>query len=120
MSATADTAAPEPAEFADAEVVLRVRDLKKHFPVHKGVLSRVVGQVFAVDGVSFDIRRGETLRRYEYVTTAAPATLERWLTLLLVDMGLDPAGPVALSVRPGEIGIERILPTTAGRPPGGG
>ena len=66
------------------------------------------------------IRRGGALRRYEYVTTAAPATLERWLTLLLVDMGLDPAGPVALSVRPGEIGIERILPTTAGRPPGGG
>jgi oligopeptide transport system ATP-binding protein len=61
MSATAETAAPEPGEFADAEVVLRVRDLKKHFPVHKGVLSRVVGQVFAVDGVSFDIRRGETL-----------------------------------------------------------
>jgi oligopeptide/dipeptide ABC transporter ATP-binding protein len=44
-----------------AEIVLRVRDLKKHFPVHRGVLSRVVGQVFAVDGVSFDIRRGETL-----------------------------------------------------------
>ena len=66
------------------------------------------------------IRRGGALRRYEYVTTAAPATLERWLTLLLVDMGLDPAGPVALSVRPGEIGIERILPATAGRPPGGG
>ncbi|MCP5152666.1 MAG: dipeptide ABC transporter ATP-binding protein [Ectothiorhodospiraceae bacterium] len=43
------------------EVVVRVRDLKKHFPVHRGVLSRVVGQVYAVDGVSFEIRRGETL-----------------------------------------------------------
>lgn len=46
---------------AIAETVLRVKDLKKHFPVHKGVLSRVVGHVFAVDGVSFEIRRGETL-----------------------------------------------------------
>jgi peptide/nickel transport system ATP-binding protein/oligopeptide transport system ATP-binding protein len=44
-----------------AEVVLRVKDLKKHFPVHRGVLSRVVAHVQAVDGVSFEIRRGETL-----------------------------------------------------------
>lgn len=60
------------------------------------------------------IRRGTALRRYEYVTTADSATLERWLTLLLVDMGLDPAGPVALSVRPGEIRIERVLPPVTG------
>lgn len=60
------------------------------------------------------IRRGAALRRYEYVTTADPATLERWLTLLLVDMGLDPAGPVALSVRPGEILVEQVLPAAAG------
>jgi peptide/nickel transport system ATP-binding protein/oligopeptide transport system ATP-binding protein len=38
-----------------------VRDLKKHFPIHKGVFSRVSGQVHAVDGVSFHIERGETL-----------------------------------------------------------
>jgi oligopeptide transport system ATP-binding protein len=44
-----------------AQVVLRVKDLKKHFPVHRGVLSRVVAHVQAVDGVSFEIRRGETL-----------------------------------------------------------
>ena len=44
-----------------AEAVLRVTDLKKHFPVHRGLLSRVVGQVYAVDGVSFDVGRGETL-----------------------------------------------------------
>jgi peptide/nickel transport system ATP-binding protein/oligopeptide transport system ATP-binding protein len=43
------------------EMVLKVEGLKKHFPVHRGILSRVVGHVFAVDGVSFEIRRGETL-----------------------------------------------------------
>ena len=41
--------------------LLEVRDLRKHFPVRKGVFARVVGQVKAVDGVSFDVREGETL-----------------------------------------------------------
>ena len=43
------------------EPLLDVRDLKKHFPIVKGVLSRVSGQVRAVDGVSFEIMPGETL-----------------------------------------------------------
>ncbi|APD09967.1 MULTISPECIES: ABC transporter ATP-binding protein [Thermus] len=42
-------------------VLLEVKDLKKHFPIRGGVLSRVVGSVKAVDGVSFAIRRGEVL-----------------------------------------------------------
>ena len=41
--------------------LLEVENLKKHFPVYKGVFSRVSGQVYAVDGVSFHIDRGETL-----------------------------------------------------------
>jgi len=41
--------------------LLEVRQLKKHFPIHKGVFSRVSGYVHAVDGVSFQIERGETL-----------------------------------------------------------
>jgi peptide/nickel transport system ATP-binding protein/oligopeptide transport system ATP-binding protein len=41
--------------------LVEVRDLKKHFPIHAGVFSRVSGQVYAVDGVSFEIGRGETL-----------------------------------------------------------
>jgi len=43
------------------EVLLEVRDLKKHFPIMKGLIRRQVGSVKAVDGVSFDIHRGETL-----------------------------------------------------------
>ena len=43
------------------ETLLQVRDLKVHFPIHKGVFQRVVGQVKAVDGVSLDIARGRTL-----------------------------------------------------------
>src|SRR5215471_9956369 len=41
--------------------LLEVENLKKHFPIHKGVFSRVSGHVYAVDGVSFEIGRGETL-----------------------------------------------------------
>jgi oligopeptide/dipeptide ABC transporter ATP-binding protein len=41
--------------------LLEVENLKKHFPVKKGVLSRTVGLVKAVDGVSFTLARGETL-----------------------------------------------------------
>jgi len=41
--------------------ILDVRHLKKHFPIEKGVLRRVVGQVRAVDDISFTIRAGETM-----------------------------------------------------------
>jgi oligopeptide/dipeptide ABC transporter ATP-binding protein len=41
--------------------VLEVEGLKKHFPIKKGLFSRTVGHVYAVDGVSFTINEGETL-----------------------------------------------------------
>ena len=44
-----------------SEPLLRVDGLVKHFPIHGGLLNRVVGQVRAVDGVSFTIGRGEVL-----------------------------------------------------------
>ena len=43
------------------EVLLRVDNLVKHFPIYRGVFQRQVGAVHAVDGVSFDVYRGETL-----------------------------------------------------------
>jgi peptide/nickel transport system ATP-binding protein len=46
---------------AAPEILLDVRDLKMHFPIHKGILRRRVGAVRAVDGVSFAIQAGETL-----------------------------------------------------------
>jgi oligopeptide/dipeptide ABC transporter ATP-binding protein len=57
---------PNPAEANltnrnGAPPVLEVRDLKKHFPIREGFLQRTAGHVYAVDGVSFSIRNGETL-----------------------------------------------------------
>ena len=41
--------------------LLSVRGLTKHFPLRRGLFGRVVGRVRAVDGISFDVRAGETL-----------------------------------------------------------
>ena len=46
----------------DERVILEAKDLKKHFPVTKGLLiSKVTGWIKAVDGVSFEVKTGETL-----------------------------------------------------------
>jgi peptide/nickel transport system ATP-binding protein len=45
----------------NGETLLSVRNLKKHYPITEGILSKEVGRVRAVDGISFDIARGETL-----------------------------------------------------------
>ncbi|MEE1820804.1 dipeptide ABC transporter ATP-binding protein [Streptomyces sp. BE20] len=63
---TGVSAAPVEAAFAQkvarGEPILEVRDLVKHFPLTRGVLfKKQVGAVKAVDGVSFDLRQGETL-----------------------------------------------------------
>jgi oligopeptide/dipeptide ABC transporter ATP-binding protein len=50
------------ASSGDGEPLVQARDLVKHFPITRGVfLQRKVGAVKAVDGVSFEVRRGETL-----------------------------------------------------------
>ena len=58
MASAVAEAAPALQMENDANL-LEVRDLKMHFPIRKGVLGQVVGYVRAVDGVSFDIRRGK-------------------------------------------------------------
>jgi oligopeptide/dipeptide ABC transporter ATP-binding protein len=46
----------------DGEALIEVRDLVKHFPITRGIiLQRQIGAVKAVDGISFDVLRGETL-----------------------------------------------------------
>jgi oligopeptide transport system ATP-binding protein len=47
--------------MTESDVLLRVRNLKKHFPITGGLLNRRVGAVKAVDGISFEIKPGETL-----------------------------------------------------------
>lgn len=46
---------------AEKEIIVKVTDLKKYFPIRRGVLRRHVGDIKAVDGISFNIRQGETL-----------------------------------------------------------
>ena len=50
-----------PPAIADSAPLLQVRDLETYFPIRKGLLSRTVGHVKAVDGVSFDLHAGKTL-----------------------------------------------------------
>jgi microcin C transport system ATP-binding protein len=52
-----DPAPPQP----DAPIVVKTDDLKVWFPIKRGVLRKVIGHVKAVDGVSIEIRKGETL-----------------------------------------------------------
>ena len=42
-------------------VLLKVKNLKKYFPVRKGIFSKVTEYVQAVDKISFDVKKGETL-----------------------------------------------------------
>ena len=42
----------------DNSVLLEVKALKKHFPIIGGMLGRQVGAVKAVDGISFDVKKG--------------------------------------------------------------
>src|SRR5215210_7673537 len=59
-SALHESSIPNPQSSIPAELLV-VRDLRKYFPVKRGVLGRVVANVKAVDGISFSVSHGETL-----------------------------------------------------------
>ncbi len=60
MNATAESAPVLDVKSGD-DNLLRLQNIQKYFPVRRGFLQRVVGYVKAVDGVSLDVRRGETV-----------------------------------------------------------
>ena len=62
MTTTPETQAQGAAASTDDEVLLEVRDLKMYFPVSSGlVFQKTVAYIKAVDGISFTVKRGETL-----------------------------------------------------------
>jgi oligopeptide/dipeptide ABC transporter ATP-binding protein len=61
VSATHSAPAATPGSAPAGAPLLTVRGLTKHFPIRRGLLQRVVGAVQAVDEVSFEVHRGETL-----------------------------------------------------------
>ena len=64
LQGTVETAEPVKAEEKleyDPQYILQVRDLKKHFPIKGGMLGKTVGYVKAVDGVTFNLKRGTTM-----------------------------------------------------------
>src|SRR5471032_3365692 len=58
---SSSVANPSRPTTANGDALVQVRDLRTYFPIRRGVLSRTVGYVKAVDGVSFDVRAGKTL-----------------------------------------------------------
>src|SRR5665647_3554004 len=62
MSAVTDTPVDRPAARAHPETILRITDLCKYFPQRKpGIISRADAPVRAVDGITLDVGRGETV-----------------------------------------------------------
>ena len=61
MTATATTTAPRAPRPHDKANIVEVDDLKVHFPIRSGIFQSTQGTVKAVDGTTFEVRRGETL-----------------------------------------------------------
>ena len=70
--------------------VLDVRGLRKYYPIHRGVLGRLVGQVRAVDDVSFTIEHGETLSLVGESGCGKTTTSRCILRAITADRGRDP------------------------------
>ncbi|MEZ4518964.1 MAG: dipeptide ABC transporter ATP-binding protein [Chloroflexota bacterium] len=61
MAAQTNATAHANGNADERPVLIQVRDLKKYFPIRRGVMRRTVGYVKAVDGINFDLYQGETL-----------------------------------------------------------
>jgi len=86
---------PDPAPpMPDAPVVVQTDDLKVWFPIRRGVMRKVVGHIKAVDGISIDIRKGETLG---VVGESGSGKTTLGLAILRL---ISSAGPVAFMGQP--------------------
>jgi peptide/nickel transport system ATP-binding protein len=85
-----------PREPLSGEALLQVRNLKKHFPIKKGFLRRVVGAVRAIDGIDFTLNAGETL------SLVGESGCGKTTTARCVLRALDPtSGEIILHTRDG-------------------
>ena len=75
------------AEGTAGQQLLEVKDLKVHFPIRKGIFKRTVGQVRAVDGVSFELREGRTLALVGESGCGKTTTGKALLKLIDADVG---------------------------------
>jgi oligopeptide/dipeptide ABC transporter ATP-binding protein len=100
MSVSVDTA-PAPELAPGGDTLLDVEHVKQYFPIRRGVLNRVSGHVHAVDDVTFQLRRGETLGLVGE-SGCGKTTLSRTIMRLI-----DPTG--------GRIAFDGRDITTAGR-----
>lgn len=62
----------QPGARDETTPLMRVENLKMHFPIHAGIFRRQVGTIKAVDGITFDIKRGETLGLSGRAVAASP------------------------------------------------
>ena len=61
LSNSLNHAAADGPDGGNGDILLEVRNLKKYYPLRGGIFSRIQGWIKAVDDVSFDVYRGETL-----------------------------------------------------------
>lgn len=57
------------------------------------------------------MRTDQGVRRYAYVTTAGPARMEEWPTVLLADMNFNPDKEIRIAIDGTDITVEKIVPT---------